>query len=398
MKKGRILSVILLIILLGGCAQKEPMDQDQIMQIQQENVTFYQERETIASQEVQTELQSMRELVQTKNYSFEIGYTSAMEYTIEEITGLVVPPDLDEQIMKQNERAEKIQAESVALGTCSATASDFDWRRDNGTTAVRDQMACGSCWAFANCGAYEGNYRLINSKACDISEQHLLDCNPYGYSCSGGWWVFQFFVDNGVASEADYPYTGVKGSCNDAVAVPYKAVEWGYVGSSSGVPSTSLIKQALCEHGPLSVAVLVTPLFQAYTSGVLDEPANAWTPLTGHVVNDLVKPANGRFYVCVSSGITGVAQPSWPLNTGASVTDGSVTWRCLGIVNHGVTLIGWDDSKNAWLIKNSWNTGWGDVCGYGTERGYMWIAYDCDNIGFAAAWVQAVTYTGCTCP
>ena len=63
----------------------------------------------------------------------------------------------------------------------------------------------------------------------------------------------------------------------------------------------------------------------------------------------------------------------------------------LSTVNHGVTLIGWDDSKvagdrkGAWLIKNSWGTGWGTAAG-GPERGYMWIAYGSNNIGYGAAW------------
>lgn len=58
-------------------------------------------------------------------------------------------------------------------------------------------------------------------------------------------------------------------------------------------------------------------------------------------------------------------------------------------INHGVTIIGWDDSKHAWLIKNSWGTLWGDTGGYGTERGYMWIDYNTNNIGIATAWVDA---------
>ncbi len=63
--------------------------------------------------------------------------------------------------------------------------------------------------------------------------------------------------------------------------------------------------------------------------------------------------------------------------------------KLIGKVNHGVTLVGWDDNKSAWLIKNSWGTGWGSTCDYGTERGYMWISYNSNSIGYAAAWVKA---------
>ena len=49
--------------------------------------------------------------------------------------------------------------------------------------------------------------------------------------------------------------------------------------------------------------------------------------------------------------------------------------------NHAIQLVGWDDAKGAWLMKNSWGTGWG-------ENGFMWIAYGCDNVGYAAAYVN----------
>ena len=34
-------------------------------------------------------------------------------------------------------------------------------------------------------------------------------------------------------------------------------------------------------------------------------------------------------------------------------------------INHAVTLIGWDDDKGAWLIKNSWGQAWGGQAGFG---------------------------------
>ncbi len=47
--------------------------------------------------------------------------------------------------------------------------------------------------------------------------------------------------------------------------------------------------------------------------------------------------------------------------------------------NHQIQLVGWDDSKGAWLLKNSWGTGWG-------IGGYMWITYTSCRVGEGAAW------------
>ncbi|MCV3212204.1 hypothetical protein OGM63_01455 [Plectonema radiosum NIES-515] len=58
-------------------------------------------------------------------------------------------------------------------------------------------------------------------------------------------------------------------------------------------------------------------------------------------------------------------------------------FECMAI-NLAVTIIGWDDDKQAWLIKNSWGPYWG-------EKGYMWIGYKSNNIGCGAAWVDATT-------
>jgi len=60
-------------------------------------------------------------------------------------------------------------------------------------------------------------------------------------------------------------------------------------------------------------------------------------------------------------------------------------------LNHGIVIVGWDDTKKAWLIKNSWGTLWGSSAGYGSEKGYMWIAYNTNNVGIATAWVDAVS-------
>jgi len=150
--------------------------------------------------------------------------------------------------------------------------------------------------------------------------------------------VFDHMITKGTAGEASYPFTGNDGAqCPQQMATPFRATSWGFVGpNQTTIPSVSAIKAALCQHGPLATAVQVDGAFQGYTGGVFDEH-------TQHF--------------------------DW--------------------INHGVTIIGWDDSKHAWLIKNSWGTLWGDTGGYGSERGYMWIDYNTNNIGIATAWVDA---------
>lgn len=292
----------------------------------------YQKREQRAPVHVKKKLGALRQEIQTKKLAFGVGYTAALDFSIIQITGAKVPPDLRKLAKEQNMRAAQLlkTIQLAGVPACSPNAPRFDLRRANAATGVRDQGACGSCWAFATHGAFEGSYRINNAAVIDSSEQNTVDCSRFGRGCNGGWWAFGDFLKKGNATEASYPYTATDGRCNTKIPRVYKATAWGYVDSSRQIPTVASLKQALCRYGPLAVAVNVTSLFQAYIGGVFNE-------------------------------------------------------RDLSTVNHGVTLIGWDDTRGAWLIKNSWGTGWGETCG-GTERGYMWIAYGSNNIGYGAAW------------
>ena len=394
MKGHRIFQIFCTVLLLVILFQGAPLSQ--------EITQSYQERELQASQEIKSKLKTLREQIRSKEYTFQVGYTKAMDYTIEQITGLVVPPNLSELIGRQTLVAERLLDQKLVsdiVETCSANASSFDWRKNKGATPVRDQNGCGSCWAFATHGAFEGSYRIKNNLAIDSSEQDTLDCNTWSYNCNGGWWAHQYLIDTGSAKESAYPYTATQGTCNSSVARPYKALTWGYVGSVA-LPNVTELKQALCKYGPLAVAVQVTPMFQAYTGGVFNACENVWQGSTSYSVGDLIMPSSGDvIYICIVAGASGSTEPSWPSpqpgNPHPTVNDGTVVWQHSGTINHGVTLIGWDDKKGAWLIKNSWGTSWGETGGYSTEKGYMWISYGCSNIGYGASWIQAKKKNGC---
>lgn len=311
---------------------------------------FYIDREKQAPVKVSQNLKVLRQQIAQKQFQFTVGYTTAMDFSLEQLTGLKVDENYlkeageqnklseqlnqtDDQEYKRNEkRIKKDPAlEGVSVDSCYALKK-FDWRTYNKVSKVRNQGGCGSCWAFATLGAFESSFSIRNGFTINASEQCVLNCSGAG-SCAGGWWAYNFLITKGVAAESAYPYTATDVACNNAIPRPYKAVSWGYVSAANNIPTVAQIKTALLVHGPLAVAVRATPAFQAYVGGVFNEHA-------------------------------------------------------AGNVNHGVTLIGWDDYKGAWIIKNSWGTGWGDFCG-GTERGFMYIAYNSNSIGYAASWVRA---------
>jgi cathepsin L len=282
----------------------------------------------------------LQEQASNRGWTFSVGYTSALDEPLEKLAGTRIPANFLEGAERQNFfareaiRIDDVDARKFALPeaapACNASADAFDWRALGKVTRVKHQKGCGSCWDFTAAAAYESSYLIRNNLVVDTSEQHILDCSGAG-TCSGGWYgpVWGWMMNTGVTDEGALPYVAADQACHTNIQGRYRDVAWGFVTSSSSIPSISQMKAALCEHGPLAVAMMATPAFQAYTGGVFNE-------------------AN-------TSGI-----------------------------NHAVTIVGWHDEKQAWLVKNSWGDRWG-------LGGYFWIRYNSNNIGYAAAWVRAAS-------
>lgn len=296
---------------------------------------FYAQRLQTASPVIRSKITDLRAQAAAKNWTFEVSYTTAMDKPLEQLTGLKVPADIAPMAAEQNAFAVKaleldrqyLIANKINIFTIACTVASSTCSYENKMTPIRNQGGCGSCWDFAAMGAYEGSYNRRFNALIDVSEQHILSCAGAG-SCGGGWWdpVFQWMMGNPVRKEAEQPYTASNGTCVPNPKGTYKVAAWGFVTIKNEVPSVAELKAALVAHGPLAVAVYVSPAFQAYSGGVFNENNTSW-------------------------------------------------------INHGVVIVGWDDSKGAWRIRNSWGTGWGD-------NGYMWIKYGANSIGYAATWVQ----------
>jgi hypothetical protein len=269
-----------------------------------------------------SELAELRARGEREGWTFTVGENPATSRSLSELCGLVEP---------ENWR------EGATFDPCRPQRSlpgAFDWRALGSCTPVRDQRSCGSCWAFATVGALECNILGRDGRSVDLSEQWLVSCNRSGWSCDGGWFAHAYHLagtdacgGSGAVLERDFPYTGRDLPCDCPYPHEYHIQNWAYVGSGGpDLPDTSAIKQAILDHGPVSVAVYVNSAFQGYTGGIF----------------------NG----CQD-----------------------------GTVNHAVVLVGWNDDDGVWIMRNSWGPGWG-------ESGYMRILYGCSRIGYGACYVD----------
>jgi hypothetical protein len=269
--------------------------------------------------EMNQKIEMLRAQLRAEGHDYEVGWTEAMNYPLESLCGL--NPELagPENAMYENNEPE--------LDYAAALPTSFTGK----CGAVRNQGSCGSCWAFGITGAIEGQWAYVTGTYYNFSEQYLLDCNSYGYSCNGGW--FDAFNDCKYPKyfkyESCYPYVAYKKTCNPVSCDADYITSWAYVGSSSGVPSTDSIKQKIYDHGCVTAAVTAGSTFQAYKSG------------------------------CFSTNLTTA-------------------------VNHAIVLCGWNNATcttGAWYLKNSWGTGWG-------ISGFMWIKYGYSKVGYAACYAN----------
>lgn len=309
------------------------------------NTKLFQDRELKAPLQIKNLLVTQRALIQQKKLSFNVGFTEVSDKKLESITGAKKVSPAEAARVKQYLSTRILNPATIAiintnLLACVANRGFYDARNQNYVTSVKSQI-CRNCWAYSAVGAFESSYIRVNgggSSAIDASEQYVVSCSGAGDCINGGWphLVFEWMVNNNKNLQKDAldPDQGINTPCPQGVpATNYYANDWGVAdpsGNLNTIPSVAEIKQALCTYGPISTCVQITALFQNYTTGVYYEFAN--------------NPSMG--------------------------------------INHAVLIVGWDDSKGAWLIKNSWGSGWG-------ENGYMWIKYNSNNIGYQSTWVVA---------
>jgi C1A family cysteine protease len=222
----------------------------------------------------------------------------------------------------------KVAAATAAEASASSLPAVYDLRSLSRVTPVRDQGSYGTCWAFAAIGSLESALMPLESR--DFSEDNLVNDTGYvGVSYNSGG--------------------------NSSIALAYLA-RWG---------------------GPVDETADKYP-----TPGVVNLPsvkhvqaALMYPPRQNALDNDALKNA-----VMTEGGVD--VSVYWD---NAYYSSGTHAYYYNGTpaINHDVVIVGWDDAYSrtnfsaaggtpagdgAFIVRNSWSTGWGD-------GGYFYASY-----------------------
>jgi len=250
----------------------------------------------------------------------------------------------------------------VGESPVAAPPPSFDWRNQNRVTSVKNQGICGACYAFAALGNVESKI-LIDTNTTNItnpvnfSENNAKECNwrelnawvdgggnPWG-SCAGGDYriLASLFSQKGMVRETDDPYNVLDVACNSSCPYNKTLLDWRII-STNSVPNTTVLKTYIQANGPV------------YTHLYVGDP---------------------------------IYNPSWKSEFAAY--DGSYTLYTTTTYNpnHAVLIVGWNDTlphagpgTGGWIVKNSWDTTWGNA-------GYFTIAYGSASIGMWSSFMHS---------
>jgi C1A family cysteine protease len=203
-------------------------------------------------------------------------------------------------------------------------ALTVDWRTKGAVTAVKDQGQCGSCWAFSATEAIESYFFLRSKSLVELSPQQITSCDKVDGGCNGGWpyRAYEYVKSaGGMELSRDYPYTSGSGQTGTCKFVSSKVVSGTALTGYTSIQKSETQLQTALNNGPASVCV-AADAFQSYRGGILKS--------------------------------------------------------CPGQIDHCVQAVGYDSTNNYWIVRNSWNTNWG-------EQGYIRIAMGQDLCQIAQA-------------
>lgn len=202
----------------------------------------------------------------------------------------------------------------------------FDWREEMGQCVhpVRDQGACGSCWAHGASEVLSDRFCIHSKGQIDVvlSPQQLVDCDLVEMGCSGGFLTTPFIYYSLVGGNTEDCYGEYVSGKTGARSKTCFLTKWSCksyrakLTSIKWLMNPAAIKKDIYTNGPVNTGFSVYEDFRNYQSGIYK-----------HTTGEL-----------------------------------------LG--GHAVKIVGWgnDNGQEYWIVQNSWSAAWG-------QNGFFNIAF-----------------------
>ena len=235
------------------------------------------------------------------------------------------------------------------------------------TPTAGNQGGEGACAAFAtalvrNIEQYYTTGATSYSPSVNMfSEEYIYDKGKFSSSCGSGSSFsgnYQILLAEGVCKQATLPYSSAaQPGCQETLFNSQSLC-------LSTYGSTTTCWDAVnhyCSCAPCSPCIITGAMtteaanykIKNYAQVLLSDFSTAKRMLcNNHAVGIAITLSNGF--------INAPNDPNFVLN---SLNGGALQ------AGHGITIIGYDDAKNAWLIQNSWGIDWG-------WGGKTWIDYN----------------------
>jgi cathepsin B len=241
--------------------------------------------------------------------------------------------------------AKKFAPDTDFAGLPTQFSSITNWPNCPTISTIRDQSACGSCWAFGAVESMSDRSCIGLGKQLSLSAGNMaFCCGSCGNGCDGGYppAAWQYWVDHGVTEEGCYPYPfpgcdhHIPSSANPCPANEYPSppcpnkctnkswtgAAWKqdrhYGSSAYSLDSVSKIQADIYKHGPVEAAFEVYADFLTYKSGVYQHKSGSL--LGGHAIKILGWGVmNGTpYWLCANSW-----NPDWGNNGFFNILRGS---------------------------------------------------------------------------